>query len=58
MQERKGFSLETHKRSEWRPFERRFSDNFTDEDIERAWRRACEKVGPFVMPVMPEERKQ
>ena len=56
MQERTSYA--THKRSEWRPFERRFSDNFTDEDIERAWRRACEKVGPFVMPVMPEERKQ
>ena len=54
MQERKGFSIETLKRAEqWRP-ERRFSDKFSDEDIDRAWRKAYEKVGDFVMP---EERR-
>lgn len=30
--------------------ERRISDNFSDEEIERAWRKAYEKVGDFVMP--------
>ena len=54
MQDTNSFSLETHRRSEWRPFERRFSDNFTDEDIERMLRNASIKAGPFVMP---KERK-
>ena len=54
MQDTNGFSLTTAKHAEqWRP-ERRFSDKFTDEDIDRAWRKAYEKVGEFVMP---EERR-
>ncbi len=46
MQERKGKKF---RRIDWRP-EGRFSDKFSDEDIERAWCEACKKVGEFVMP--------
>ena len=50
MEGRRGFSMDREERARiWRP-EKRFSDKFTDEDIERAWRRAYEKVGEFVMP--------
>lgn len=47
MQDTHGFSLYTAKHAEqWRP-ERRFSDKFTDEDIDRMLRNAAEKVGAF-----------
>ena len=54
MQERKGFSLETIQHEKLWSLEPRFSDKFSDEDIEQAWREACKKVGKFVMP---EERR-
>lgn len=53
MQEHANLTANILKHKLWSP-ERRFSDKFSDEDIERAWRRAYEKVGEFVMP---EERK-
>ena len=57
MQETHGFSLYTVKHAEqWRP-ERRFSDKFTDEDIDRMLRNASIKVGKFVMPEEGAERK-
>ena len=51
MSTHKGFSMETLRRTniESRK-EYRSSDKFSDEDIERAWRKAYEKVGEFVMP--------
>ena len=55
MSTHKGFSMETVRRSDTGSRkEYRISDRFSDEDIERAWRKAYEKVGEFVMP---EERK-
>lgn len=57
MQDTHGFSLSTAKHAEqWRP-ERRFSDKFTDEDIDRMLRNASIKVGKFVMPEEGAERK-
>ncbi|MBQ7220304.1 MAG: type II toxin-antitoxin system HicB family antitoxin [Synergistaceae bacterium] len=45
----------THRLGEWSPFERRFSDKFTDEEIERMLRNASIKAGPFIMPEKPKE---
>lgn len=50
MEGHRGFSMDREERARiWRP-EKRFSDKFTDEDIERALRQASIKVGKFVMP--------
>lgn len=56
MKRDKGFSMETVRRDDFHGGrnEYRISDKFSDEDIERAWRKAYEKVGEFVMP---EERE-
>ena len=54
MKERGGFSADING-VRIREREKRFSDKFSDEDIERALRRASMKVGEFVMP---EERRQ
>ena len=56
MSTHKGFSMETVRRANLHEGsqEYRISDSFSDEDIERAWRKAYEKIGEFVMP---EERK-
>ena len=53
MSEYSGFSRSTVSEKIWKP-EKRFSDKFSDEDIERALREASLKVGKFVVP---EERK-
>ena len=49
MQERNSFIMDSARRAEWK-YEHRFSEKLSDEDIERAWRKAYEKVGAFVMP--------
>ena len=62
MKRDKGFSMETVRSANLKMIlgikpkyrEYRISDKFTREDIDRAWRKAYEKVGEFVMP---EERK-
>ena len=51
MSTHKGFSMETFRRDNiGSRQEYRISDKFSGEDIERAWRKAYEKVGEFVMP--------
>ena len=51
MSTHKGFSMETFRRANiGSRKEYRISDKFSDEDIERAWLKAYEKVGEFVMP--------
>ena len=50
MQERRGFSLEKDGLGIWRRQEKRFIDRFTDEDIDKAWETAYEKIGKFVIP--------
>ena len=55
MKDRGGFSLDTVDRANIKMIlgikpERRISDKFTDEDIERALREASIRVGRFVMP--------
>ncbi len=55
----KGFSMERARHANVDTLtisrqEYRISDRFSDEDIERAWRKAYEKAGEFIMP---EERK-
>ena len=49
MSEYNGFKIDTEGAEIWRR-EKRFSDKFSDEDIERALREASIKVGKFVMP--------
>lgn len=49
MSEYSGFRIYAEGAKELRR-EKRFSDKFSDEDIERAFREAYKKVGDFVMP--------
>lgn len=49
MSEYNGFRIDTEDAEIWRR-EKRFSDKFSDDDIERALREASIKVGKFVMP--------
>ncbi len=53
MSEHSGFSIDSEGARELRR-EKRFSDKFSDDDIERALREASIKVGKFVVP---EERR-
>ena len=53
MSEYSGFRIDTEGAEILRR-ERRFSDKFSDDDIERAFREAYRKVGDFVMPKVKE----
>lgn len=58
MQDTNAFSSETRRRMDQWTFERRLSDKFTDEEIDRMLRNAAIKVGKFVMPTAEAEREE